>query len=265
MNKKIKADRELKILRKLNDVPPSRIVASLYDYEEKHLEQVVNSRKFNGYVKVFEDSFTDFMKAVNTLNYSKKKDWGDHHTVQAVLFSKIPQTLFSSFEEITRGNYEQGIGVLRIAYESLLRVLFVHKYPGEMWSAIVNRKGCRQFSASKLLTEDYKIIGDDVLYRVLSYPIHGLRHKVASELVNGHKTGSLTLNLGYTGMDDKSMSQAINLLMSVTYFAVRIFIGIFGDLLKDFRLPRYKGLTLIMKLSELHIHLKTVALILKKL
>lgn len=202
-------------------------------------------------------------EAILDLHRKKKSIFWDNYNInQALLFSKIPKTLFSAFQQLLDGDYDEANATLRISYESLLRILYIQKYPKKADDVILNKKGI--FVAANVLTQEYHISTEDKLYKILSYPVHSFIDKIIIEFIEGQKSGSITLNLGYEA-NEKALYAGMNRLITVLYFALRIFTKIFQKKLVAFETPNYKPLVEALKRVKLDIHLKNVALIIKQL
>ncbi|MDO8446387.1 MAG: hypothetical protein Q7T53_09865 [Deltaproteobacteria bacterium] len=211
--------------------PYSRFCLDIITLQNEHQEKTLKGMYV--YVKLFEDNLEQLSSAILGLNHVPKKDWKPHNALQAVLISKTPKTLFSAFQQVLHGDHHEGLATCRIAYETLLAVCFIAKYPESQWSIIKAQKGERAFNPSNFLKDNLKVVDEDPFYGFLSYPIHCQKLSVMSDLKVGMERG-LILDLGYR-YDDKELSIALNNLIAVLYFSSRLFQRIFNDFLHNTR------------------------------
>lgn len=217
------------------------IITLQNEYQGKTLEGM------HGYVKLFEDNLEQLSSAILGLNHVPKNDWKPHNSLQVLLISKTPKTLFSAFQQVLRGDYHEGLATCRIAYETLLAVCFIAKYPESQWSIIKAQKGERAFKPANFLKDNLKVVDEDPFYEFLSYPMHCQKLSIISDLKVGMEKG-LILDLGY-GYDDKELSMAFNNLITVLYFSSRLFQRIFNDFLLNtsYYLNDLKALEIFIK------------------
>ena len=199
------------------------------------------------YVKLFEDNLESLSSAIISLNHVPKNTWEQYNSLQAVFVSKIPKTLFSAFQQILKGDYNESLGTCRIGYEILLAICFIAKYPESQWSTVEAQKGNRAFKPSTFLIDDLKVVKEDPYYKFLSWHIHCQKRSVMSDIKTGME-GRLVLNLGY-GYDNKELSIAFNNLLTILYFAINIFQHAFNDFLlnTDFSMKEPKALEVFIK------------------
>lgn len=216
----------------LNDAmkkPPSRFCFDLIEYQKGHAELVVT--KYVPYVKLFEDNTESLFRYIHHLNYSEKEGWQQSQTIQILFFKRVPKTLFSAFQQILNGDYYESLATCRIAYESLLRILFIEKYPTDWSSTLLPEKGKRKFKASKFIVEDLKVADEDRTYTFLSFPIHSHKQSVLADIKKGNQEKGLLLDPGYE-FSEREMSIAFNNLLAILYMASRLFSAFFGKYIK---------------------------------
>lgn len=207
------------------DKPPSVFCLKLIQYQKKHAELIVT--KHAPYVKFFEDNVEILFQDLNMLNFSKKEGWQQQQTVQALFFIRVPRTLFSAFQQIMNGDYYESLATCRIAYEALLRILFIQKYPADWSSTLHLEKGKRKFKASRFIVDDLKIADEDRTYIFLSLPTHSQKQSVLSTIRKGTQGEGILLDPGYE-FSEKEMSATFNTLLKILYLALRVFADFLG-------------------------------------
>ncbi len=216
------------------DLPPSQLTLRIYNFQKMHNQAIMNSN-MESYVKLFEGNHTFLAKFINDLNLPNKATWKDHNTLQSFLLSTIPKTLFSSFQQMMWGDYDESMATSRIAYECLLRVCFIQMHPKDMWAGLVKPpQGQIEFQASNFMTQDAKVIKEDYIYKILSDPIHGMRLRIMLELKHSTEKGKVQFNLGYQ-YDKKMLNMTFTFVIVILYFAIRIFSQFLKPLLEPIR------------------------------
>lgn len=235
---------EDKIIYKAFNKPYSKFCLDVIDLQNNH--QIKTLQEMGGYVKLFEDNFESLSSAIIGLNDVSKNAWKKHNSLQAIFMSKIPKTLFSAFQQILKGDYHESLGTCRIGYEILLAICFIAKYPESQWSTVEAQKGDRAFKPSNFLRDDLKVVKEDPYYKFLSWHIHCQKRSMMSDIKAGMER-RLELNLGY-GYDNKELSIAFNNLLTILYFAIKIFQHVFNDfLLIDHSMKEPKALEVFIK------------------
>lgn len=209
---------------------PSEFCTSLIKYQKSHAELMVT--KYSRYVKLVEDSLDSLFRGLQGLNFSRKEGNQGHHTVQALFLGCVTRTFFSAFQQTMNGDYYECLATCRIAYESILRILFIQKYPSEWSSTLVQEKGHRQFKASKFIVEDLKIADEDRTYAFLSFPIHSHKQFVMGDIRSGLQGQGITIDLRYE-FSERDMTIAFNNLLSLLYFALRVFCELFSKWIEE--------------------------------
>ena len=268
-----KAERKNKIYRKLvGSKGISQRSRQIYDYHEAHLAELGANKKLVTYWQIFEAFHEDFANMVLDLNHKKKHDWKDLHTKTAVLFAKLPKILFAAFYLSVRGYYYESLATLRIAYELLLRILYIQKFPDQVDLVVMNasQKKGNQFRASQVLPHHFGVgsippdSDKDNLYQFLGDPLHGMVHRVLKEMTKAHREGGLVLDLGYE-YDPTLYAVSMNLELVVLYYTIRTFKAIFDPVTEDLHKMNYKPLVEGIKQMKLEEHLLWVAKIVEQL
>jgi hypothetical protein len=179
------------------------------------------------HAKLFEHVAAETARAILGLNRLQKKTWLYHEVVQALFLSRIPKTVFSGFQQTIDGDYAEALATCRIAYETVLRVIFIAKHPVDVQAALCDAKGKRAFRAANVLTQDLKVTSEDPLYESLSFPIHSMKLHVVQDIIKASKAGSVGFDLGFA-KDEKQLYRSFNIIITVTYFAARIVNALFG-------------------------------------
>jgi hypothetical protein len=209
---------------------PSEFCRSLIQYQKGHAELMVN--KYSSYVKFFEDNLDALCRGLRELNFSRKKGWQKYQTVQGLFLIRVPRTLFSAFQQVMNGDYYESLATCRIAYESILRILFIQKYPSDWSSTLLQEKGKRQFKASKFIVEDLRITDEDHTYALLSFPTHSHKQYILADIRKGLQGHGILLDLGYE-FSERDMTITFRNLLALLYFALRVFGEFFGKFIEQ--------------------------------
>jgi hypothetical protein len=236
-----------KILDMAMEKPFSEFCFNIIQFQNSHTELMVTS--YLPYVKLFEDHLESLCKNIQELNLSKG-ELEESHAVQALFLVRVPRTLFSAFQQAMKGDYYESMATCRIAYESMLRILFIQKYPSDWASTLLHQKGMRQFKASKFISEDLKIAEEDKTYNYLSFPIHSQKQFVLGEVASAITQGGITLSFGYE-FNEREMAIAFNYLLALLYFAFRLFLKLFGRLMDKEELSAEYPIALETYLKEM--------------
>lgn len=209
---------------------PSEFCLKLIQYQKEHAELMV--AKYSPYIKFFEDNLETLYRGLQGLNFSRKEGWQEYQTVQGLFLARVPRTLFSAFQQVMNGDYYESLATSRIAYESLLRILFIQIYPSEWSSTLLQEKGKRQFKASKFIVDDIKIADEDRTYAFLSFPVHSHKQDILRDIRKGLQGQGILLAIGYE-FSERDMTIAFNNLLAVLYFTLRIFEELLGKFIKE--------------------------------
>lgn len=206
----------------------SELCLDIIRYRDDHKIKALSYLPFYS-IKLFEDTFESLAKAIHGLNFVEKKNWKEHNKFQVAFFASIPKTLFSAFQQIMSGDYFEGLATCRIAYETLLRVCFIEVYPEKKYSTISRQKNEERFSPTNFLKDKLKVVDKDPFYEFLSFSVHS-QFTVLKTLAEGQEQGGLLINLGFE-YEEKYLQVSFNNLTVITYFAVRLFQGLFNTFL----------------------------------
>lgn len=236
---------DVRLLQGPLDEPASTIVLQIHDYQRGHEKKALET--YQAYVKLFEQGLDSLVKCILGVDPRILSSLTHRDAHQMLLTSRVPKTLWSSFDQTLRGAYDESIATTRVAYETLLRVCFAEKYPAD-WTAIFGKppKGTRAFKASSFMTQDAKVMPEDYVYRTLSYPIHG-QLSAAFALREALTTGNLTISLGFR-FDRRLLGMSLNLLLVVEYFAVRAFVNVIAP--KSGGAPHSQCDSIVIALTE---------------
>lgn len=216
------------VIAKAMDRNHSELCLDIINYREFHKAKSLTHLPVH--VKLFEDAFEILAQAIQGLNFVEKQNWREHNTLQVAFFAKIPKTLFSAFQQIMNGDYYEGLATCRIAYETLLRVCFIERYPENQYSTIIPREGKICFQPTNFLKDILKVVDQDPFYEFLSLSVHSHKFTVMKTLVQGQNQGGLLVDLGFE-YDEKDLQLAFNNLIVITYLAVRLFKSLFNPFL----------------------------------
>ncbi len=166
---------------------PSETSLRIIEFQENHKLQILTV--FGNFIKTFEDIFDFFNTAIYAINYVPKKSWGIQKSIQFLFFPQTLKTIYCGFDNFLRGYYDESVTLLRSAYETAFRTIFISCFPKEYESVFYNKSGQRQFNLTNFL-EDILKIDCGFVYRIMSKIGHSKVLRVQEEL-HGRRKGQI--------------------------------------------------------------------------
>lgn len=198
-----------KLTLKIRKPQAAQSTIDIHNYLDKH--RLFVERKFNNFIKLFEDCFDDLNVSIYHLNYVKKNKWPKHRGVQYLFFPETIKTLHRAFEDAVDGYYHESITLTRSVFESYLRMVFMSLYPTDWESIFHNFKNRRQFDATNLMKEHLKVSWP-FIYRIMCKSSHSKTHHHSSKIINlSQNSKQLLIQLEYF-LDNKLLAMCVNYL-----------------------------------------------------
>lgn len=192
----------------VNDNDPVQINA-IREYEAAHRNYVASSYgRFMGQFEMFFNAMTDYS---HNINYLDKKQWPINRGFQFVISTSSLKQLYTSYDLLCAGSYEDSITVLRSAYEAFLRIIFISLHPECPYNAyeLPGQIGAK-FNATGLVRDELKL--DWNTYNILSVFAHSNKYKVINDMIEiGLHKRAMLITLSYQ-QDDDMISVITNLI-----------------------------------------------------
>lgn len=205
---------------------PAKTTLDIYRYANIHKNLVL--KKWNIYIKSFEDCFDALSNTINELNYVEKNSWPPNKGIQYMLYPETLKTLHCSFEVMCNGYYEEALILQRSVYETYLAMLFTAYYPSDCESVLYTVKGKRVFNVSNFLADNLKVDWG-FIYRVCSYSAHRKKHTHSERLIQiskGMFKKAHTLTFEY---DEEAITRPLNMLFFLQYVLTHFLIIVFEN------------------------------------
>lgn len=203
---------------------PIRTSRDIEGFEEAHRIRLREEKAL--YVTRFEDFFDTLNGLVRGVNYVKKEGWSQSKTVHFLFYPEMLKTLHRAFEDVQDGHYDESVILQRCVYETVLRIVFLYKYP-EAWESIFhNKPGQRAFKVSDIPREhglDWEFI-----YRLMCVISHSKVFSTLSTLNSIAREGQKDILVLEYKYDEKyvglPMNTSIFLLSALFHFFVVAFL-----------------------------------------
>ena len=132
-------------------------VKNIYDYQLDHQHYMELS--FGRFMEQFEMFLAAMIDYSLNINYLDKKSWPANRAFQFIIATRALKQLFSGYNLLLLGSYEDSITVLRSAYESFLRIIFVSIHPECPYNAYTmpSQKVGIKFNATGLVKDELKL------------------------------------------------------------------------------------------------------------
>jgi len=186
-DKKEKTDWLKKRFDELCDTEPSQVVLDINRYEQDHLRKVL--KEYERFVAQFELFYDLIVKITQGVNYIEKSNWPKHRSVQFMLIVHNLKNIYSSFDRLVKGFYEDSIVLDRPAYEAFIKVIYITCYPDDPYSVVSGRKSSseRKFNLTNFVKDELKLDWSD--YRLFSIISHAKAYSVLTEAVKISREG----------------------------------------------------------------------------
>lgn len=189
-------------------VEPSKVMLDIYNYEKIHANRVL--KDYGRFVSQFELYYDLIVELVKGINYIDKNDWPEYRGTQFILIVHNLKSLYSSFERLLHGFYEDSLIVLRPAYEAFFKLVYISCHPKDPYFPITEKRdGSKaKFNFTNFVKQDLGLEWNG--YSIFSMMTHANKYSVLKEAVgikmDGQKN-AITLKFQY---DKKMLELGIN-------------------------------------------------------
>ena len=165
-------------------LPSSVLVGARLQEEEDHSTRFLDA--YGRAVDQFEVGFTALVEVIDRLNFVERDSWPPHRSVQYALIAHNIKPLRSAMDRLVKGYYEDALVLLRVAYESFIRLVFVSVHRDHPWGALMPKPSppTPQFNLTGFVRDQLRL-GWSTSYLVLSAFTHSNSVDVVGSLKRG--------------------------------------------------------------------------------
>lgn len=121
----------------VNQHLPSQLLVEARAQENDHATRFL--RAYGRGVGQFEVEFTALVKVIDRLNFVQRQAWPPHRSVQYALIAHNLKPLRSVMDRVANGYYGDAIALLRVAYETFVRLVFVSVHRDDPWGSLMRK------------------------------------------------------------------------------------------------------------------------------
>lgn len=123
--------------RWVNEHLPSYALLRVRAQEEDHASRFL--REYGRAVGQFEVEFSALVDVVDRLNFAQREAWLPHQHVQYVVLAHNLTPLRSVMDRVIKGYYGEALTLLRVAFETFIRLVFISVYRDDPWGSLVRK------------------------------------------------------------------------------------------------------------------------------
>lgn len=214
--------------RLCNELLPSAVIEDIKNMECVKLEETRVA--YGRFMDQFELGYDLIVKLTRYLNYVDR-GWPTHRNAQFLLLVHNLKSLYSSFDRLVKGFYEDSLILIRAPYESIFKIVYITCYPNRPYLPIVERddKG-NKFNFTNFIRHQLKLDWDH--YGLYSWLTHSNKYSVMKEaksLFLKEKKDDVSLKFEH---NEKFLQIGINSIQFVSWFYLKLTLVLF--LTKDY-------------------------------
>lgn len=195
-------------LDKLCKESDTKVVSNILDFQQAHFAKF--NKEYGRFIGQYEMFYSALVRLTYAINYFDKSQWPKHRALQFTIAAHSQRQLYTAFYLLHQGFYEDSISLIRSAYESFLRILFISCNQDHSWNVFSDKEGGPKFNATNFVKEELKL--DWPTYKLMSSFAHSNKVDVLEDMVQISEKAQkepIALKLKY---DEKRMGVAINYL-----------------------------------------------------
>lgn len=166
-----------------NAIAPSKVVLDIKQYESWHLEKVL--KDYGRFVQQFELYYDLITEVVMAINYIDHTNWPSHRGVQFILMVHNLKSLYSAFDRLIKGFYEDSIILARPVYEGFIKNIYITCYPNNPLFIVNNKlytikiEKSKNFNLTSFIADELKL--DWHAYHIFSAVAHSNSYSTLGE------------------------------------------------------------------------------------
>lgn len=152
-----------------NAIAPSKVVLDIKQYESQHLEKIL--KDYGRFVQQFGLYYDLIVEAVMAINYIDHAKWPKNRWRQFILLVHNLKSLYSSFDRLIKGFYEDSIILIRPVYEAFIKNIYITCYPDDPHFIIGRgKKESTKFNLTNFVKDELKLNWNDYfLYSTIAH------------------------------------------------------------------------------------------------
>jgi hypothetical protein len=197
------------------------VIKDIQNFQEKHFAKF--SKEYGRFLDQYNMFYSTLVGLTHAINYYNKSRWPQHRALQFTLAAHSQKQLYTAYFLVYQGFYEDSITLIRSAYETFLRILFISCNQKHSWNVFSNKEGGPKFNATNFVESELKL--DWPTYHLMSSFAHSNKLDVLEDIVQVSKEAQkepIALRLKY---DEKKMGVAINYLQ----FLILVFLKLLNE------------------------------------
>jgi hypothetical protein len=197
------------------------LIKEIQRFESRH--HVRFGKEYGRFMEQYEMLYSSLVGLTHAINYYDKSSWPKHRALQFTLAAHAQKQLYSSYSLLQQGFYEDSISIIRNAYETFLRILFISCNQEYSWNVFSNKEGGPKFNATNFVKDELKL--DWPTYNLMSAFAHSNKVDVLEDIIQITKEAQkkpISLTLKY---DEERVGVAINYLQ----FLMLVFLKLLNE------------------------------------
>lgn len=199
----------------------TEVIREISSFQEKHFARF--SREYGRFIDQYEMFYSTLVSLTYSVNYYDKSNWPQHRALQFTLAAHSQKQLYTAHLLLQKGFYEDSITVIRSAYETFLRILFISCNQKHSWSVFYKEGGSPKFIPTNFVKDELRL--DWPTYGLMSAFAHSNKVDVLEDIIKLSREAQkepIALRLKY---DEKRMGIAINYLQ----FLMLVFLKLLNE------------------------------------
>ncbi len=167
-------------------IAPSKVILNIHEWESTHSSKI--SKEYGRFMGQFELYYELIVEVVMAINYIDKTKWPKHRGVQFMLMIHNLKSLYSSFDRLVKGFYEDSIILARPVYEAFIKNIYITCYPDDPYSVVAKvKRESKKFNLTNFVKFELKLDWHD--YHIFSAIAHSNSYSTLKEACDISRDG----------------------------------------------------------------------------
>lgn len=198
----------------------SKYVSEFNSFENSH--RAIVEVKWTRFINQFYLYFETIGKVSSAINYIDRSKWPKHRSTQFLLIVFNLKPLYSSFDRLIKGYYEDCLILLRPVYEAFIKIVYITCFPDDPFATVADEKGIdgKTFNLTNFLKDHLGLDWEE--YKFISHLAHSNRILVIKEAIK-IKEGGLNepIELKFEP-DDLFFEMGMHLIVFMLYVYLKL-------------------------------------------
>jgi len=232
--KKDKAEKITEIKNQFDELckgGPSKVMLDIYDYERTHSQRI--AQNYGRFISQFEFAYDLIVESVHAINYLDRSDWPKHRGIQFLTLVNNLKPLFSSYQRLIEGFYEDSLILIRPVYESFIKIIYITCNPKYPYKILAGRKDPdgKKFNLSNFLKQELKLNWHS--YGYLSAMSHANYYSILSEAIDLFQKKSKEVSALKFSYDEKLFGVGTNDINFLLLVYMKLIVELFATKTND--------------------------------